>query len=282
MGAVERLRHQEVEGLRVGRFGGAINTTCILYRLGDAVVDTGPPNQWHTVQRFLAERPVRRVVVTHHHEDHSGNLGRMASGETALYAPPESRHPLANGFRLRPYQRIVWGRPPRVEPEPLPPAMILDGGFELRAIAAPGHSTDMTCLLEPNRGWLFSGDLYIGTRTRALRRDEDLGRQIASLRKVLELDFDTVFCSHRGVLEDGRERLLAKLDYLLSLCQAARELHDQGLGEREITRRLLGREGLFTWVTGFHFSKRNLVEQCLRVDEADASPLPRRRPSPTP
>lgn len=268
MGVVERLRHHEVEGLRVGRFGGAINTTCILYRLGDTVIDTGPPNQWRTVRRFLDERSVGRALVTHHHEDHSGNLGRLVRSRATLYAPTESHEPLVRGFRLRPYQRIVWGRPPKIEPEPLPPALMLEGGLELRPIATPGHSSDMTCLLEPGRGWLFSGDLYIGTRTRALRRDENLGRQIASLRKVLELDFDTVLCSHRGVLKDGRERLRAKLDYLVSLCQEVRELHDQGLGEREITRRLLGREGLFTWVTGFHFSKRNLIRQCLQVDEA--------------
>ncbi|MDX1645144.1 MAG: MBL fold metallo-hydrolase [Thermoanaerobaculia bacterium] len=272
MGAVERLEHHEIEGLRVGRFGGAINTTCILYRLGDTVIDTGPPNQWRTVRRFLAEREVRRVVVTHHHEDHSGNLARLEDEETPVYAPPESRPPLTRGFRLRAYQRIVWGRPARVEPRPLPPAIVLPGGLDLRPIATPGHSADMTCFLEPNRGWLFSGDLYIGTRTRALRGDEDLGAQLDSLRRVLELDFDTVLCSHRGVLLDGRERLRAKLDYLESLCQAARELRREGFGTGQITRRLLGREGLFTWVTGFHFSKRNLIEHCLRLppDAADA------------
>lgn len=37
----QRLRHGDVEGLRVGRFGGKVNTTCILWRIGDTLIDTG-------------------------------------------------------------------------------------------------------------------------------------------------------------------------------------------------------------------------------------------------
>ena len=56
MGVVERFEHQGVEGLRTGRFNLGINTTCILYRIGSTIVDTGPPNKWSTVRRLLCER----------------------------------------------------------------------------------------------------------------------------------------------------------------------------------------------------------------------------------
>ena len=45
---IERIEHHEVEGIRVGRFGSQINTTCIVYRLGSTVIDVGPPNQWRS------------------------------------------------------------------------------------------------------------------------------------------------------------------------------------------------------------------------------------------
>ena len=79
----QRLRHGDVEGLRVGRFGGKVNTTCILWRIGDTLIDTGPPSDWRPVRRFAGERSLRRVVVTHHHEDHAGNLARLAAPGTA-------------------------------------------------------------------------------------------------------------------------------------------------------------------------------------------------------
>jgi glyoxylase-like metal-dependent hydrolase (beta-lactamase superfamily II) len=262
----ERLRHAEVEGLRVGRFPLRYNTTCILYRLGSTVIDTGPPNQWRRVRAFLAERAVRQVVVTHYHEDHGGNLAPIRRAFAApVYAPRLGLAELASGFQQRPYQRLFWGRPEPVEARELPQEVPLDGGGALEAIPAAGHSADMTCLLERNRGWLFTGDLYIAARTRLLRQDEDLGAEIASLRRVLDLDFDTLFCAHRGVLGSGKAALRRKLDFLESLCQQVADLRRQGRSREEITRQLLGREGLMTLLTGYHFSKRNLIDACLQA-----------------
>jgi len=260
----ERFRHADVEGIRVGRFPLRYNTTCILYRLGSTVIDTGPPNQWRRVRAFLAERVVRQVVVTHYHEDHSGNLAPIRRAFAApIYAPGPGLAELGSGFPLRAYQRLFWGRPEPVRARELPRQVPLDGGGALEAIPAAGHSADMTCLLERERGWLFAGDLYIASRTRLLRQDEDLGAEIASLRRILAYDFDTVFCAHRGVLAAGKAALGRKLDFLESLCQRVAHLHRQGRSREEITRQLLGREGLMTLATGYHFSKRNLIVACL-------------------
>ncbi len=264
----ERFHHQDVEGIRVGRVSSQINTTCILYRLGATVIDTGPPNQWHAVRRFLTEREVERVIVTHHHEDHSGNLAKVhhALGSTIL-SPPASVAAITDGFALRPYQHFLWGKPATVRPAPMPEELVLGEGLSLRSVAAPGHSDDMTCYLEPDRGFLFTGDLYIASKTRYLRQDEDLGQQIDSLRRILTLDFETVFCSHRGVISTGKAALAKKLDFLESLCDRVRHLRSEGRGVREITRRLLGREDLMTLLTGLHFSKRNLIAACFRLDD---------------
>jgi len=123
----------------------------------------------------------------------------------------------------------------------------------------------MTCYLEPERGWLFSGDLYIASRPRFMRQDEVVGQQIASLTRVLEEDFGVVLCSHRGVLEDGRRSLARKLDYLENLRGEAQRLRDQGNSLHEITRALVGREDSMSWMTGYRFSKRNLIRSCLEA-----------------
>jgi glyoxylase-like metal-dependent hydrolase (beta-lactamase superfamily II) len=250
--------------MRLGRYDFGISSSCILYRLGSTIIDTGPPNQWRLVRKFLSERQVNRVVITHHHEDHSGNGARMERDmNAAVFLPSEGVELMERGFPLRAYQRIIWGVPPRFQAQTVPVELTLERGYSLRAIPAPGHSSDMTCYLEPNRGWLFTGDLYIASRPRFLRADENVGDQIDSLRRVLELDFETVFCAHRGVVSNGREAIKAKLDYLVSLREEVRKLHGEGRSVREIKRMLLGKEGMLTFITMFHFSKRHLIDACL-------------------
>ncbi len=268
MGAIDRFRHDEIEGLRAGRFKLGINTTCIVYRIGATVIDTGPPNQWRAVRRFLRERRVHQVLITHHHEDHSGNGARIQTAMGGRVLGPESGlQPMARGFPLRAYQRIIWGRPARFAAEAVPAEMPVARGLTLQALHCPGHSQDMTCYLVPERGWLFSGDLYIASRTRYLRADEDVGQQLESLRRLLEVDFETLFCAHRGFVAEGKLAVERKLTFLEELCRRVRQMQDQGIGVREITRRILGREDVLRWFTGGHFCKRNLIEGCLRVGE---------------
>jgi glyoxylase-like metal-dependent hydrolase (beta-lactamase superfamily II) len=261
---IERIEHDDIEGIRVGRFGSRINTTCILYRIGSTVIDTGPPNQWRTVRRFLSERDVQRVIVTHHHEDHSGNLAPIQRTlKPEIYSPPAGVTPLRDGFALRLYQKVIWGRPGRVRAAPMPDEIEIGHGRSLRALPSPGHSADMTCYLEAQRGWLFTGDLFISQGSRYLRADENIRQHIESLRRILEFEFETLFCSHRGVVPSGKEALRAKIDFLVSLCERIRQLQDEGRSAAEITRSLLGREDLLSWMTGLHFSKRNLIRACM-------------------
>jgi glyoxylase-like metal-dependent hydrolase (beta-lactamase superfamily II) len=267
MGIVERIEHAGVEGLRVGRYGKKINTTCVLYRVGSTIIDTGPPNQWSAVRRFLLEKPVTQVVVTHHHEDHAGNLGIIARelGYPA-FAPATSIQALEHGFHLQYFRRIIWGSPrARVRATSLPDKIPLGPGSRLVPIATPGHSLDLTCLLEPQRGWLFAGDLFIAPKILYLRRDEDLGAMMESLRLIQRYDFDTVFCSHRGVVLSGKKALQKKLGNLEALCEQANSLHRAGLGVKEITRRLLGKESLMSVFSAGDFAKRNLIDACLRI-----------------
>ncbi len=46
--------------------------------------------------------------------------------------------------------------------------------FHFQVIHTPGHSADHVALFEPERGWLFLGDLYLAPKPRYLRADEDV------------------------------------------------------------------------------------------------------------
>ena len=268
MAAIERIEYEGVEGIRVGRFNVGVNTTSIVYRVGSTVIDTGPPNQWPAVRAFLREKPIDRVLLTHHHEDHSGNGARIQREfGVQVLAPQKSLQLVAEGFKLRRYQRVVWGTPERFRPEPLPEEIELGQGARLRVLPAPGHAVDHVCLLEPTRGWLFSGDLFVGARTRYFRLDENVHPYIASLGRVAEQDVRVMFCGHRGVVESPCEALRAKCGHMVRIRDEARRLDAQGTSPAEITRRLMGREDAMRWVTSGHFAKGNLIASCLAPEE---------------
>ncbi|THB77596.1 MAG: MBL fold metallo-hydrolase [Desulfobulbaceae bacterium] len=228
-----------VTGLEVGiaPFGSPIKSV-YLYHLGTLLIDTGPHHLRRKVTDMVAPLPVTSILLTHHHEDHSGNAARLSKELQA----PVSLHPygaakLADGFRILPYQHILFGRSQPLAAQHYPEIIETDR-FKLTPLHTPGHSKDHTVFHLEEQGWLFSGDLYVGEKIQFFRVDEKIEQQIDSLKKISTLDFKELFCAHRPSIKDGPAHLRRKLDYLESFHQQVHELHRQGLEEKEIVRRL--------------------------------------------
>ncbi|SEA32432.1 MBL fold metallo-hydrolase [Microbulbifer marinus] len=266
MSVLDSFRYQDLDALRVGRFNLGINTSFIVYRLQDTIVDTGPSNQWKYVKPFVQGAPFSQLLLTHHHEDHSGNAGAIhrLTGVQPL-APAATAEILKRGFRIPPMQKLIWGSAGKAKAAVHPDEVCI-GQESVTPIFTPGHAKDMTCYLLRDRGWLFSADLYIANYLKFLRIDEHIPTLMESIHTVLEHDFDVILCPHRGVVESGKQRLREKLDYLLNLAGQAQELEQQGLGIEAITHRLLGKENMMSVLSRYNFSKRNLVTSCLQVD----------------
>jgi len=255
----------EVRYFRMARsvLGRAVYWTGV-YLVDGLLVDSGPPNLARDVRRLVGELGVRQCVTTHHHEDHSGNHGLLAR---ELHITPLA-HPSAVARLAEPepqpqlYRRVAWGARPPVSVAPL--AQQLDTPqFRFQVIHTPGHAADHVTLFEPERGWLFSGDLYLAPRLRYLRADEDVYAMMDSLRRVLALEPQVLFCQHRGRVEQGAARLRDKLDFLVELGGRIRELHRRGWSGAAIARALPGSDLLWRLWTGGDFSKRNFVRAFL-------------------
>ena len=255
----------EVRYFRMARtvLGRAVYWTGV-YLVDGLLVDSGPPNLARDVRRLVGELGVRQCVTTHHHEDHSGNHGLLAR---ELHITPLA-HPSAVARLAEPegqpqlYRRVAWGARPPVSVAPL--AQQLDTPqFRFQVIHTPGHAADHVTLFEPERGWLFSGDLYLAPRLRYLRADEDVHAMMDSLRRVLALEPQVLFCQHRGRVEQGAARLRDKLDFLVELGGRIRELHRRGWSGAAIARALPGSDLLWRLWTGGDFSKRNFVRAFL-------------------
>lgn len=261
MGVLQKFEYHEIEALRVGKIGDRVNTACLLFRIGETVIDTGPPNQWRKIKTFLQERKIRELLITHHHEDHGGNAALIQESlGPKIYAHKDGIPLYKKRDAIPLYRRLVWGNPKHLfEPLVLPERVELEGGIQLVPIHCPGHALDLACFHEPNRGWLFSGDLYITGRPKFLRRGEDPLLEIASIENLLAYDFDTVFCSHRGKLEHGKDGFVRKLNYMKELRENVHQAVKAGLSLRAIRDKLLGKEEILSWVSFGDFSKLNLI-----------------------
>ncbi|MCP4273343.1 MAG: MBL fold metallo-hydrolase [Gammaproteobacteria bacterium] len=263
-------QYESVKGLKVGRINLGINTQFILYRIHETVIDAGPCNQWRYIRKFLSQSAVKQLLLTHHHEDHAGNAQRIAQHYHITPKAPElSQAKLARGYSTPILQKIIWGNPKPVETETLCDIEYLDDGTKIIPIATPGHSKDLTCLYLPEKGYLFSGDLFIARTVKIMRSDENLLQMITSLENVLRLDFKTLFCSHAGIIENGKQILQEKLDRIIALCARVQELSKRGLNIDEISFQLLGPEDRIAKLTRGNLSRLNVIKQCILVNSCE-------------
>ena len=231
------------------------------YYVDGLMVDTGCSFTVPELVSSLDGLAVERVVNTHSHEDHIGaNAALQEKFGAQVLAHIEALPFLAapKQRRLRPYQLVMWGYP-------APSKGIAVGDFvetdshRFQVIHTPGHSLDHICLYEPEQGWLFTGDAYVGGRDRALRLDYNVWQIIASLKKLASLDAKIIFPGSGTVRHDPHDELMDKIRYLEEQGEKVLELHHRGWSRRRIRLKLVGPEMPIAYYTLGHFSGRNLV-----------------------
>ncbi len=239
------------------------------YEVDGLLVDSGCA---YTVREFvtaLEQSPPGRVVNTHSHEDHvAANAALARRFGARLFAHADALPVLAHPERvtLRPYQKVMWGRPEPSEAEPLGDTVETDH-YRFEVIHTPGHSPDHVCLFEPSQGWLFSGDTYIGGKDRALRQDYNIWQIIRSLKTLVSREPRLIFPGSGTVRNDAVNELHRKIRYLEETGERVQELHEQGKSRREIRYLLMGREMPIAYMTLGHFSGRNLIRSFLEDHE---------------
>jgi glyoxylase-like metal-dependent hydrolase (beta-lactamase superfamily II) len=250
--------------LKMGRtlLGKPLRFACA-FIIDGLVIDGGCPYFREQLGDYFTAHPPQQAVFTHHHEDHAGNVDLFNRINITPFAHAEAVEKLASPTRIPYYRRFTWGNPAYGQCR-IAGSVIETNRYHFEVIATPGHSSDHIALYEPKQGWLFTGDLFVSEKIIYLYENENLPSMRESLRKLAELDFSLLACSHRGVLKKGPEALLRKAEYIESMQCKARELHGRGYPEPEITKILLGKEDYMYLISRGEFSKTAFIRALLQ------------------
>ena len=236
------------------RWSRAFGYTVSAYVYRGLVIDTGFPDVAGEFGALLDRVRPSGVVLTHHHEDHAGNISAVARRTLPLATAPATLEALRAGERAGLYRRVVWGT---LAPLAAPPAPFEADGLTL--LHTPGHSADHHAAWDAEREILFAGDLFLGVRVRVARPGEDPRRLARSLRAAAELRPRLMFDAHRGAVPEPARALAAKADWIEETVAAIDRRIAQGWGDATIARDVLGPEDLVGYVSMGDLSRRNFV-----------------------
>ncbi|MBT8091869.1 MAG: MBL fold metallo-hydrolase [Gammaproteobacteria bacterium] len=178
------------------------------YLLGErriAVLDPGPVIARHIAKiQDVAGAPIRWVLVTHTHPDHSPAAAKLAK---------------ATGAEL-------LGRPPPEGPQQdktFIPDRVLDDDdelateeFVLRAVRTPGHASNHICYLHTGMNLLFTGDHVIDGSTVVINPpDGNMTHYLQSLRKIRALRCAALAPGHGEIIDDPDHAIDWTIDHRL-------------------------------------------------------------------
>ncbi|MEV4947304.1 MBL fold metallo-hydrolase [Streptomyces sp. NPDC053755] len=228
----------------------AINAYLLLGRR-PVIVDAGAPGSGRRIHDQVAAHgvdptDVSLIVLTHGHLDHFGAAAELRR----LTGAPVAGHvadlgPYRTGRVRKPYlptgpmgRLLARNRNLHVRAEPLEPDVLVHGetaledfGIAARIMPTPGHTAGSVSVLTDD-GDLVAGDLIAnsfmglipGKPANPPFHDDPL-RNLASLRRMLDLDPTRLHVGHGTPLETGRVRRWAAREHRrLSRLEAAGRL----------------------------------------------------------
>ncbi len=237
-----------------------------VYYVDGLLIDTGQSGARKHVLEEVKKLSVEQIFLTHHHEDHSGNLEPLAAHfKCPVYGSSACAQLMEDPPRISFAQRMVWGdRPANKNIIPVT-GKINTRQFQFELIPIPGHAKDMLALYEPNKGWLFSADLFVNDYISYFLYSESMLQQIHSLKKVLTLDFEVMFCCHNPVLKNPKSRLQNKLDFLEDFYGRIAAIYDGEMTAKAVFRALNLKENWqIQLLSQGHLSKLNMVRAAIR------------------
>src|SRR5919112_62968 len=196
---------------------------------GNTLVDAGLPDQMEAISAAVVEagigvRDLRRIIFTHQDLDHVGSGAALVRQSSARVLAHPADAPYIEGelrplkvtpemLERRPQMREVLERlePVRVD-EYLEDGERLEIAGGTRVIFTPGHTPGHLSLYLERSKILIAGDALTAEGGRLNGPNPsmtlDMRAAMRSIRRLAELDVETIVCYHGGVVgEDANGQL---------------------------------------------------------------------------
>lgn len=265
---MDKFNYEEIEVFRFPLLPFYEDFVFYIYFIDGLLIDTGPRLRKSILAPEFKHLPIKKVALTHHHDDHMGMAGWLTRHKNVdIYTHAKTIPHIKKQRHLPWIYRI--GRKLAGQFDPIVyPKVLTTESHEFIPIHTPGHTDDHVVLFEPDKKWLFTGDLYITSHPKVAHRSESIKQYIESLEKILELDFETIFCAHEGVVHDGKGKVEEKIAYLKRMQKSATEMHEEGFTDEEIVKVIFPRRVALESLTFGAFSRKNFIQACYK-DESE-------------
>ena len=268
--AVRKFNY-EFDGVHYYRFSvyrlGNNVQTVYTFLLDDLLIDTAQRHNRENILKVAQEHHIQKIILTHHHEDHSGNVAYLMNEmKVDAFAHSKTVDILSKGYKISPLGILLNGDVEKANLKPiLETDLIQTKNYSLKPIYTPGHTIDHYCYYEKNKGWLFSGDLYVADKIKYFAPYESMFTQIDSIKKLLALDFDTLFCSHNPKVTNGKQRLQNKLQFFEDFVGKVSKHYNEGKRSKEIFSSMNLKENYYYKVlTAGNFTAENMVKSVVK------------------
>jgi quinoprotein relay system zinc metallohydrolase 1 len=224
--------------------GGAIvNVAFIDTGDGVLVIDTGPSKHYGEALRALIQqttgKPVRRVLLTHHHPDHV--LGNQAFTDVpigALAGTGKLLKEQGNAMAENMYRLVGdWMRGTEVvlPTEAVEPGIVQMGSHRFRLVGLRGHTGADLAILDETTGVLFAGDIVFYQRALTTPNSPGLDIWLADLDTLQQLPWKLIVPGHGPIATDAAPFAQMR-DYLGWLDSVMRDGIAQGADMNDLLR----------------------------------------------
>jgi glyoxylase-like metal-dependent hydrolase (beta-lactamase superfamily II) len=214
--------------LGIGAWGA--NVYLLVDDDGLTLVDTGLPGRADLILEQIEElgyspSDVKRIIITHHHADHTGSLAALKKATQAEVIAHPADAPYIDGTLPQPgpagpqwlsrlLARFGW----LWATETVPVDTLVNEGDELpilggiKILHTPGHTPGSICLYLQDKDLLIAGDLLanrFGLKLPAGSFTVDIAQEIQSVKRVAGLEFDIICFGHGSPIRHDANHTVA-------------------------------------------------------------------------
>jgi len=219
------LQNQANNGADLGFYGG--NATIMLTNDGVVLIDSKSDREHDDLiakLKTLSDKPVKYVILTHNHGDHTGGAAKLKAMGASLIISAADRDNMARG-----------NQPPVADFGYFGEAQLTLGGKEARLFQFRGHTRGDTVAYLPAQKVIALGDMLTTAETIPMIVNYPDGGSWSdwarSMNDIVKMDFDTVIPGHGPAVTKAqflelRAKMLAIMDRVRTLNRDKRTMEE--------------------------------------------------------